>query len=262
MMQGWAMQSNRANILGVQFDLIGYGQALERIDGFRQRGERRYVTLTNPYVAMLCRRDEGVRQALAGASLTLPDGVGIILAAGLLGHKHAGRVTGPGLMLALCDWGRRCGYRHYFYGGQEGVARGLVARLRELYPGLLVAGECCPPFGLLTDDQDAAITRAINASRPDVVWVGLGAPKQEKWMRDHVGRVEAPVMIGVGAAFDFHAGTVKRAPPLVRRLGLEWVYRTACAPRRVFPKAVDNVRFALVVLHQAAMRRLGPGLSP
>src|SRR5439155_3417475 len=133
----------------------------------------------------------------------LPDGIGISLAADLLSYEHSGRLSGPELMLYLCDRGRQHELTHYFRGGGEGVAEKLAAELSSRYPGLRVAGYATPPFGQIGAAEDAALVRKINDARPDIVWVGLGAPKQEKWMAAHLRKIEAPAMIGVGAAFDF-----------------------------------------------------------
>ena len=244
------MTSQRANILKVDFDLIDYEQAVETVDEWRRTAKRSYITITNPHSVLMCGRDEKMRNATTHAGLTLPDGTGIILAAKILGYKHHGRVTGPTLMLRLCDLGRRHGFRHYFYGGAEGVADKLSERLQEKFPGLEVAGTYCPPFRTLTEREDAAIVEQINKSQPDIVWVGLGAPKQEKWMADHLGKIEAFVMIGVGAAFDFHSGNVKWAPMWIRKLGIEWAYRLALEPRRMWRRNLDSPLFLCKVLVQ------------
>jgi N-acetylglucosaminyldiphosphoundecaprenol N-acetyl-beta-D-mannosaminyltransferase len=201
---------------------------------------------------MMCRRDPEMRKATTGAALILPDGVGIILAARLLGYGPRHRATGPELMLKLCDLGRKYGFRHFFYGGAEGVAERLARRLGNLYPGLTVAGACCPPFRSLSAEEDLDLVKQINDARPDVLWVGLGAPKQEKWMVEHAGRISAAAMIGVGAAFDFHSGNVKWAPPWVRKLGLEWAYRLVLEPKRMWRRNVDSPLFLLL----AGLRRL------
>jgi N-acetylglucosaminyldiphosphoundecaprenol N-acetyl-beta-D-mannosaminyltransferase len=190
------------------------------------------------------------------AGLTLPDGVGIILAANMLGYANKGRTTGPALMLNLCDWGREHGYRHYFFGGRPGVADALARKLSAAYPGLEVAGTFCPPFRSLRAREDAAITRHINSARPDIVWVGLGAPKQEIWMAQHQGRIEATAMIGVGAAFDFHSGNVKWAPGWIRKAGLEWAWRLASEPRRMWRRNLDSPRFLAQIVAQRLRRTL------
>jgi N-acetylglucosaminyldiphosphoundecaprenol N-acetyl-beta-D-mannosaminyltransferase len=153
-------------------------------------------------------------------------------------------------MLNLCEWGQRHSYRHFFYGGAEGVADELANRLASRYPGLIVAGTCCPPFRPMSEAEDRRAVEQINASRPDVVWVGLGAPKQEKWMFEHVGRIHAPVIIGVGAAFDFHSGRIAWAPGWIRRIGMEWIYRLAREPGRMWRRNLDSPRFLFRVLCQ------------
>ncbi len=240
------------NILGIRFSLLSYADVMRMIARWRHRQERHYVTLTPPYSVLLCRRDTRLYEATRAASLTLPDGVGIILAARLLRYPHCGRVTGPTLMLKLCDWGRTQGLRHFFYGGALGVAEALVERLKQNYPGLEVAGIHCPPFRELTPGEDAEVVRRINETRPDVVWVTLGSPKQEKWMAEHVGKITATALIGVGAAFDFHSGRAKWAPAWMQRAGIEWAYRLYREPKRMWRRNVNSFTFLARVLYQCA----------
>lgn len=189
--------------------------------------------------------------------MTLPDSVGVILAANLLGYKNYGRVTGPTLMLRLCDWGRKYGYRHYFYGGAEGVADKLSEKLSQVFPGLQTAGTYCPPFGPFSEQEDNTIVEQVNRAKPDIVWVGLGAPGQEKWMAQHYGKISATAMIGVGAAFDFHSGSVKWAPARMRRLGLEWAYRLAQEPKRLWRRNIDSPIFLAKAGWQRLLMSLG-----
>lgn len=238
------------SILGVRFSLPSYSDVLEGILEWREQDDRRYITMTPPYSVLMCHRDSVLRRSTDGAALTLPDGVGIILAARLLGYPHHGRVTGPTLMLKLCDRGREYGMRHFFYGGASGVAEILAERLTARFPGLAVAGTCCPPFRALSPEEDTEIVRQINEARADIVWVGLGSPKQEKWMADHVGRIDAPAMIGVGAAFDFHSGQVKWAPAWMRKMGIEWAYRLGTEPGRMWRRNVNSFVFLAKVLRQ------------
>ncbi len=249
-MEDEMFQTKKHDILKIRFDLIAYEVVLETIERWRREGQRRYVAITNPHSVLLCHRDELMLRATLKAGMVLPDGIGILLAARLLGYPHNGRATGPTLMLKLCDWGRKNAYRHFFYGGAEGVADKLAENLSNEYPGLKVAGTYCPPFRPLTEREDHAAVDQINAVKPDIVWVGLGAPKQEKWMAEHQGRIEAAAMIGVGAAFDFHSGNVKWAPALVRRLGLEWAYRLAQEPKRMWRRNIDSPLFLSRVMRQ------------
>src|SRR4051812_7537177 len=194
-----ATQWTKANIAGVPFDFVPQRQVMDEVEQWRRARRRDYIVLTNPHSVMLCRRDPRMRNATHGAGLTLPDGVGVVLAAKLLGYGRRHRVTGPALMLQLCNDARPLGFRHFFYGGAEGIADKLVACLTAQFPGLQVAGTCCPPFRKLSEDEQDDVAAKINATRPDIVWVGLGAPKQEKWMSEQLRRIHAPAMIGVGA---------------------------------------------------------------
>jgi len=148
------------------------------------------------------------------------------------------------------------GYRHYFYGGGKGVAEKLTARLKQRFPGLQVAGSWSPPFRSLTVDEDENTTQLINRSEPDIVWVGLSTPKQEYWMHEHLRRLRAPVMIGVGAAFDFHAGIKKQAPRWMQKTGLEWSFRLVTEPRRLWRRyLINNSLFLWMILLEAVTRK-------
>jgi N-acetylglucosaminyldiphosphoundecaprenol N-acetyl-beta-D-mannosaminyltransferase len=234
---------NRAEIGNVVFDLIDGPSVLRIVNAWRNSGRREYISLVNPHSVMLCRRDDGMRRAVERGAVNLPDGVGIVVAADLLSYQHKGRLSGPELMLYLCDQGRAHGLSHYFYGGGDGVAERLASALGARYPGLRVGGWSRPPFGEIGEDQDADLTEEINRARPDIVWVGLGAPKQEKWMAAHLGKIDAPAMIGVGAAFDFHSGNRPWCPAALRRAGLEWAFRLLIEPRRLWRRNLDSPLF-------------------
>ncbi len=247
----------RPNIAGVHFDLTDCKSVFDQIRTWcNSRTHGHYITITNPYSVLLCHRNPEMNKATSGAFMTLPDGIGIILAAKLLGYKNLGRVTGPMFMLRMCDWGRKYAYRHFFYGGVKGVADKLKDELARMFPGLQVAGAYCPPFRPLSRQEDERIVKQINHAKPDIIWVGLGAPKQEKWMAEHVGKLNAGTMIGVGAAFDFHSGNVKWAPASIRRLGLEWAYRLAKEPKRMCRRNLDSFIFLSKVIRQRLMMTL------
>jgi N-acetylglucosaminyldiphosphoundecaprenol N-acetyl-beta-D-mannosaminyltransferase len=235
--------ANPAGIADVPFDLIDAPSVLEKICGWRDSGRRAYISLVNPHAVMLCHRDREMKEAIQKSALVLPDGIGIILGAALLSYPHCRRLSGPELMLYLCDQGRLRGLTHYFYGGEEGVAERLIENLSGRYPGLKVVGHCCPPFRMLSDAEDTALVDGINACRPDILWVCLGAPKQEKWMASHAERIEATAMIGIGAAFDFHSGNKPWCPEPLRNVGLEWAFRLACEPRRLWRRNLDSFLF-------------------
>lgn len=215
----------------------------------------------NPHSVMQCHRDKEMFEAIERADMTLADGIGIILAANLLGYGHEGRVTGPALMLKMCDWGRKYGYRHYFYGGENGVSEKLVQALARKYPGLEIAGTCSSSIKSIDAQDKERIVEKINSSDPDIIWVGLGSPEQEKWMARHLGKVKAPVMIGVGAAFAFHSGTARWAPGWIRKLGLEWAYRLVQEPKRMWRRDLDSLIFIIKVIYQLWRRILKFGAS-
>ena len=242
-------------IAGIKFNFLRPHDVLQAVIRWRADNRREHITLTNPHSVMLCRRDEMMRRATRYAGLTLPDGVGIVLAARLLGYGRRQRLTGPSLMLEMCDLGRRYGIRHFFYGGVEGVAESLAQRMQARFPGLRVVGTHCPPFRDLTFEEDDEIVDQINECEPDVLWVGLGDPKQEKWILAHRDRLRVPAMIGVGAAFDFHTGRASWAPSWIRKMGLEWAHRLACEPKRMWRRNLDSPLFLGVVLSHVMGRR-------
>lgn len=243
----------RVNIVGVGVSAIDMVQALETIDGWIARREQHYVCITGVHGIMESQRDEELRRIHNRAGLVTPDGMPLVWLSRLQGQRHVRRVYGPDLMLACCARAPARGYRHFFYGGADGVAGQLADRLVDRFPGLQVAGIHTPPFRPLSSAEDDAIVRTINAAEPDIVWVGLSTPKQERWMAVHQGRVRAPVLIGVGAAFDFLAGVKKQAPRWMQRSGLEWAFRMTSEPRRLAGRYLrNNPAFLWRVLFQAA----------
>ena len=223
-----------ANILGVPVSVIDMDGALARIDAWIAARRPGYVCFRDVHGVMLARKDGDLRAAHEAAGMVAPDGMPLVWLSHMMGHRETGRVCGPDFMPALCARSLAPGYRHFFYGGAPGVADRRAENLAARFPGLGVAGTYSPPYRPLTADEDAEIIRMIDASGADIVWVGLSTPKQEKWMMAHAGRIAAPVLLGVGAAFDFHAGTVRRGPPWMQRAGLEWLYRLASEPRRLW----------------------------
>jgi N-acetylglucosaminyldiphosphoundecaprenol N-acetyl-beta-D-mannosaminyltransferase len=217
-----------------------------------------YVCLCNVHLFVVARHDDEVRRALAGAALAFPDGWPIAWLQRRLGQRSATRVAGPDLMARAIDEGRRHGLRHFLLGSTEGVLRRLEQNLARRFPGAEVAGRLSLPFFEPGDftGAEAAIAEVRRAS-PHVVWLSLGCPKQELWMLRH-GRELAPALVvGVGAAFDFHAGTKRRAPPWVQRAGLEWLHRLLSEPRRLGSRyARTNSEFLLLASRELLRRRL------
>src|SRR5690606_5511415 len=198
------------------------------------------------------------------AGLVTPDGTPMVWLLWASGHRAAERVYGPDLMLAVLEMSVMRGYRHFFYGSSETTLTRLETSLRARFPGLVIAGSHSPPFRPLTAREDDAVVEMINAARPDIVWVGLSTPKQERWMADHRDRLEAPVLVGVGAAFDLHAGIVRQAPRFVQRSGVEWLFRLAMEPRRLWRRYLrNNPAFVLCISGQKlGLKRYSLDASP
>jgi N-acetylglucosaminyldiphosphoundecaprenol N-acetyl-beta-D-mannosaminyltransferase len=209
-------------------------RALARIDRWIADRDPNYVCFRDVHGVMASQRNPELQAAHENAGMVVPDGMPLVWLSRLAGFPGTGRVCGPDFMPALCRRSAMTGYRHFFYGGAPGVAERLATNLHRQVPDLQLAGTYSPPFRPLTPAEDAEVVRMINEANADIVWVGLSTPKQEKWMMDHVGRVTAPVLLGVGAAFDFHAGTVRRAPAWMQQSGLEWLFRLLSQPRRLW----------------------------
>ena len=222
-------------LLGVPLALTDYEQTLDWIDGMIAQDRRGYICVAAVHTVMASQEDPELRDAVAGADFTVPDGQPLVWAMNLLGHRLPSRVYGPELMERACARAARTGVRMYLYGGRnQGALVQLALNLRTRYPGLQIVGGYSPPFRDLSADEEDAVAAEINRSRADVVWVGIGVPKQEKWMARMRERLDAPVLVGVGAAFDFHAGLVPQAPDVMQRFGLEWLYRLLQEPRRLW----------------------------
>jgi N-acetylglucosaminyldiphosphoundecaprenol N-acetyl-beta-D-mannosaminyltransferase len=245
-------------VLGVPIDALSWDQAVARIMAWAHARESRYVAVCNVHVTVTASRDESFGQVIKSADMATPDGAPIAWMLRRLGFIDQPRISGPELMLALLPHCRDTGVPVYFYGSTEPTLAALTARLTERFPGLQIAGSESPPFRELTIEEDAETVERINASDAGILFVGLGCPKQERWMAAHRGRVNA-VMIGVGAAFDFHAGTQRRAPLWMQRYGLEWLHRLASEPSRLWRRyLVTNGLFIIgVALQLTGIRQFG-----
>jgi len=245
----------RANILGIGVSAINMSQALETIAEWIHRREQQYICVRDVHGIMESQSDTKLKQIHNRAGLVTPDGMPLVWLSHLKGFPWVERVYGPDLMLAVCEQSVAKGYRHYFYGGAEGVPEKLITRLTQRFSGLRVAGWWSPPFRPLSSEEDEGLIEIINRTEPDIVWVGLSTPKQEYWMYEHLGRLKAPVMIGVGAAFDFHAGVKRQAPRWMQKSGLEWSFRLLNEPRRLWRRyLINNPLFLWMLLLQALGR--------
>ena len=242
----------RVDVLGVPLAVTDYARTLDWIDAMAAQPARGYVCVAAVHTVMACQEDAELRAAVLAADFTVPDGQPLVWALNALGHGLSDRVYGPELMDRACARAAQTGRRFYLYGGRnQGALAELARTLRLRHPGLKIVGGHCPPFRPLTDAEEDAVAEEINRSGADVVWVGIGVPKQEKWMARMREKLDAPVLIGVGAAFDFHAGLVPQAPDALQRLGLEWAFRLVQEPRRLWRRYLRyNPRFVVGFLRQ------------
>lgn len=238
----------RVDVLGVGISAIDMEMALDEITGWIEGGEQHYVCVTGVHGVMESQKDPTLLRIHNDSGLTTPDGMPMVWAAHWAGARHVERVYGPDLMLALCARAAERGWSSYFYGSREGVPELLAQRLTGRFPALKVAGTYSPPFRELSEEEDREIVERINQADPDLLWVGLSTPRQERWMAAHLGKIRAPVLLGVGGAFDIHAGVLPQAPRWMQRSGLEWFYRLYCEPRRLWRRYLyNNPRFVVSV---------------
>ena len=214
-----------ANVLGIGVDAIDLPRAVECLVRAADAGSAGYVCVTGVHGIMEAQRDPALASILNNALLNTPDGMPTVWAGRMQGHRAMSRVYGPDLMLSLCARSVTTRHTHFLYGGQPGVVEQLQARLTVRFPGLRIVGHYTPPFRPLSSKEEAALIERVATLRPDFFWVGLSTPKQERFMARYSGVLATTVMIGIGAAFDFHSGRVKQAPRWIQRSGLEWLFR-------------------------------------
>jgi N-acetylglucosaminyldiphosphoundecaprenol N-acetyl-beta-D-mannosaminyltransferase len=215
----------------------------------QEKNSCKTVIFAPAYDAVLAKKDAVIKEATLSADLICADGMPIVWMQRVKGAKTAQRCSGPDVMAEVLRLSLDRGQRHFFYGSTPEVLRRIIGNLEVAYPGIKIAGHYAPPFRELTDAEDMMICDMISQSGADHVWVGLGCPKQQLWMHTHKGRIAVPVMLGVGAAFDFFAGTKPRAPVWMRRVGLEWLHRLCSEPKRLWKRYVFGnaafVRYAI-----------------
>jgi N-acetylglucosaminyldiphosphoundecaprenol N-acetyl-beta-D-mannosaminyltransferase len=230
----------RVNVLGVGISVLNLPSALEAIAAAVRERRKGYVCVTGVHGVMEAQDDPDFKRILNNAFLCTPDGMPMVWAGKLNGHREMRRVYGPDLMLDVCAWSETSGAKHFFYGGADGVAELLAQKLKEKFPKLPVVGTFTPPFRALNGTEEEKLAHQICAAQPDILWVGLSTPKQEKFMAEYLPKLDATLMIGVGAAFDFHSGRAKQAPRWMQRSGLEWFYRLCSEPRRLGKRYLRN----------------------
>ena len=245
------------DVLDVPLALTDYASTIAWMDAMIAGRCQGYICVCNVHTVMASSEDPELRAALMASSFNVPDGQPLVWALNALGHALPDRVYGPDLMAQACADAVERGTRFYLYGGRnQGGLVQLALNLRQRYPGIRIVGGYSPPHRPLTRDEEVAVADEINRSHADVVWIGIGVPKQEKWMARMRPRLEAPVLVGVGAAFDFHAGLVPQAPDWIQEAGLEWAYRLAHEPRRLWRRYLRyNPRFIAAFARQLLAQR-------
>jgi N-acetylglucosaminyldiphosphoundecaprenol N-acetyl-beta-D-mannosaminyltransferase len=252
-----AAEVGTREILGVPVALVDYDRAMDVMDALVERRDRGYVCAAPVHALMVAQDDPEMLAALRSSTLVVPDGMPLVWASNLLGASLADRVYGPELMQRYSDRCVERGHRVWLYGGRDqGSLVQLALSMRRRHPGISIVGGYSPPFRALTEAEEANLVTQINEARPDVLWVGIGVPKQEKWMARMRDRLDVPVMCGVGAAFDFHSGRVPMAPGWMQDRGLEWIYRMGQEPRRLMRRYLTtNPRFVGAFARQYVSER-------
>jgi N-acetylglucosaminyldiphosphoundecaprenol N-acetyl-beta-D-mannosaminyltransferase len=238
------------NVLGVRVHAVQIPAVVsDMAKWIDERRASRFIAVTGMHGVIEAHHDSRFRDVLNHADLVVADGMPLVWLGRIKGHALKRRVYGPELMSTFCKQTSAKRYRHFFYGGAPGVADELAARFASRFPGILPVGTYCPPFREPTEEEDTEVIATINRSRADIVWVGLSTPKQERWMFDHRARLDAPVLVGVGAAFDFHTKRIAQAPEWMRENGLEWFFRLVHEPRRLWKRyLVFGSEFVFCVL--------------
>lgn len=243
-----SVEPKSCNILGVNIAVTNMKSVVAYLTRNLEQLRGEYVCVSNVHTTVTAYNDEAYRHIQNNAVIAIPDGKPLSFVSRIRGYRGAQRVAGPDLMPEILKLSEKKGYRHYFYGSTEQTLKALEKNLREQYPQLNIVGMYSPPFRNLTPEEDELVIKQINDVKPDFVWVGLGAPKQERWMYEHKGKINA-IMLGVGAAFDFHAGTAKRAPQWVQEFYMEWLYRLIQDPKRLMKRYLrSNIQFIWLIL--------------
>lgn len=245
---------NRVDVLGSRYSAVGFDEMVTNVLRDGETGKPGYVCVANVHTTMTGYFDDGYRQITNMSAYAVPDGQPVRWAMRILGVKNQERVRGPSLMKAVCDRGRAQGLRHYLYGASPATLESLVTSLKTAYPGIQIVGQESPPYRELSEDEMRAAAERINRSGAQVVWVGLGAPKQEIWMWRQRENVK-PLMLGIGAAFDLLAGRIPEAPAWLQAIGMEWLYRLMREPRRLWRRYVFNNPAFLVLFTFQLLRR-------
>jgi N-acetylglucosaminyldiphosphoundecaprenol N-acetyl-beta-D-mannosaminyltransferase len=246
----------RVSILEILVDAQTFDEALDTLTAWAEQPQKRYVSTCPVYTLMVARENPRMRRALERADMVTADGMPLVWLQRQIGYPGAERVYGPDMMRALCEKTANQEIRHFFWGGLPGVAEQLAQQLQRAYPGLQIAGTYSPPVEEIGDTPNPTVVGYLNSARAHIIWVGLGSPKQDLWMTLYRPFLDAPLLIGVGAAFDFVAGTKPQAPRWMQRSGLEWLFRLSREPGRLWRRyLIYNSRFLWSVFRHHGVRR-------
>lgn len=245
------LQHPRANVLGVGISALDMQTAVRMSDELLQTGGKGYICVTGVHGVMEAQRNPSFRAVQNGSFLTTPDGMPTVWVGRLQGHRTMRRVYGPDFMVELCKYGIDKGYRHFLYGGEEGVAEQLKHTLVQRCPGLKIVGTYTPPFRELTPEEEADLDRQVRESSADILWCGLSTPKQERFIAGHIQRSSVKLMVGVGAAFDINSGRTQDAPDWMKSIGMQWLHRLLHEPARLWRRYLyNNPQFLWLLLLQ------------
>jgi N-acetylglucosaminyldiphosphoundecaprenol N-acetyl-beta-D-mannosaminyltransferase len=235
------VQAPRTDVLGVGVSIVNMDDAIRFSESVIRSRDKGYVCVTDVHGIIEAQSDYAFREVLNGSIMTTPDGMPLVWVGRIQGHKRIRRVYGPDYLLEMCRVSVERRYRHFFFGGKPGVTERLASELSKRFPGLQVVGTYTPPFRPLNPCEEMELQALVAEAKPDVFWVGLGSPKQERFMAQYIGKLEAKLMVGVGAAFDIHSGNVKEAPKWLKTTGLQWLHRLIQEPRRLWRRYLNCV---------------------
>lgn len=243
---------NRFDVLGVELNAVDLATSIQTTQRWIELDEPQYICFCNVHTIISCQNDPTYKKVIHGAGLVVPDGMPLVWIGRQRGFHQIERVYGPDFLLKMCQISQDFGYRHFFYGGAPGIAEVLSKKLQHRFPRLQVVGTHSPPYRSFTREEDENVARLINYVSPNIIWVGLGSPKQDYWAFNHVGRLNHAVILPVGAAFDFLSGRIPQAPQWMRKSGLEWLFRLASEPKRLWKRyLIENPLFVLMLIGQA-----------
>lgn len=249
------MEIPRIPILGVQVSAVNMDIALQQLQEWITGRDNQYLCVVPAHSIMECVNHPNLLPVFNSAGMVTPDGMAVVWLLKLKGHPNVSRVYGPDLMLKSCSSGLEFGWRHYFLGGTPEAQEQLKKTLQTRFPEIQIAGQMSPPFRALIPEEEQAIIDEINAARADILWVGFGSPNQEIWMYNHLGKINVPLMVGVGAAFDFLSGRKRQAPHWIQRIGMEWLFRLMSEPARLWPRYRQYPRFLYLVCKELLRER-------